>query len=99
MGEANKIRYHKLVRGAVEEALAYYGCISPNLANAFREELASSVAAAAAQPLRFHPVSEFRRINLKRFPYHVLFKCDAQVIRIMVVKHNKRHPNFGVFKS
>ena len=52
---------------------------------------------AAENPLRFHLVGrEFRRINLQRFPYHVLYDARSDSIRVMIVRHNKRHPDYGM---
>ena len=36
------------------------------------------------------------RANLKRFPYHFLFKELPDGIRVMLVRHHRRHPDFGV---
>jgi toxin ParE1/3/4 len=34
---------------------------------------------------------------MKRFPYVILFRSvDDEVIRVTVVKHEKRHPAFGL---
>ena len=48
-------------------------------------------------PARHHPAGRgFRRANLPRFPYHVLYEIHAESLRIMHVRHNKRHPDYGM---
>jgi len=40
--------------------------------------------------------AELRRANLKRFPYHFLFRVVGDCVRILVVRHHRRHPEYGV---
>jgi len=92
-----EVVYHPLVRGDVEEALYYYWNISTRLAGEFHAELQSIIAQAADNPLRFHAVGQgFRRVNLKRFPYHLLYEVRREDMRVMLVRHNKRHPQYGL---
>ena len=92
-----EVIYHPLVRGDVEEVLSYYRKISPRLADDFHTELRAIINQAAESPLRFHLADQgFRRANLKRFPYHVLYELRPEALRVMVVRHNKRHPQYGL---
>jgi plasmid stabilization system protein ParE len=91
-----EIAYHPLVRGDVLSILRYYHAISPQLADEFHEELRMTIDHAAENPMS-HPTEKgFRRANLMRFPYHVLYEVRTDCIRVMVVRHNKRHPDFGL---
>jgi len=36
---------------------------------------------------------KFRRMYLKRFKYHVIFKIDGYVVTILAVVHEHRHPD------
>jgi len=92
-----EVIYHPLVRGDVQEALIYYRKISARLGDEFHAELRDTINRAAENPLRFHPVGEgFRRANLKRFPYHVLYEVRPECVRVMLVRHNKRQPQYGL---
>ena len=92
-----EVRYHPLVRQDVLEAARKYHDVSPRLAEEFDTELKASIAKAAENPLRFHPADQgFRRANLKRFPYHFLYDVQPGFIRVMIVRHHKRHPEFGL---
>jgi len=47
-------------------------------------------------PERHHiDPSGYRRLNLKRFPYHILYEQLDDRIRVVVVRHNKRKSTFG----
>ena len=38
---------------------------------------------------------DLRRVNLDRFPYHFLFRIHGDTVRILVVRHHRRHPLYG----
>ena len=79
------------------EALRYYWEISPRLADDFEDEVRLIVSEAATNPLRFQPSErDFRRANLRRFPYHVLYEAHRNSIRVMHVRHNKQHPDYNI---
>jgi hypothetical protein len=92
-----EVVYHPLVRIDVEEALTYYREISTRLADEFYAELKGMINRAAESPLQFHVAGQgFRRANLKLFPYHVLYEIRPECLRVMLVRHNKRHPQYGL---
>jgi hypothetical protein len=67
------------------------------LAYDFYERVLAAANAAALHPSRHHVGPRgLRRAKLKRFPYHLLFKEGAGQITVFVVRHNTRHPNFGL---
>ena len=39
---------------------------------------------------------DLRRVNLQRFPYHFLFRVAGDVVRILVVRHDRRLPTVGI---
>lgn len=90
--------YHRSVQRDVSEVIAYYDRAGgAELGDAFFAELTAQVQAAQSRPEKFHPVAgKLRRANLHRFPYHFLFRCSGDTIRILVVRHNRRHPAYGI---
>jgi hypothetical protein len=38
----------------------------------------------------------FRRASFLRFPRHLLYEIDGETLRVMLVRHNKRHPDYGM---
>ena len=91
-----EVIFHPLVKRDLIEALNYYREISTGLAGEFEEEVRFVLAQAIVSPLRFHLVDQgFRRANLRRFPYHILYELRADMLRVMHIRHNKRHPDYG----
>ena len=79
------------------EALQRYDAVSQRLGEDFNAELRRMIAVAAAKPGRFHLLKPgFHRANLKRFPYHFIYRELPDGIRVTLVRHHKRHPGFGL---
>jgi len=91
-----RLAYHPFVQRDVGEILRHYDGVSPHLGDEFWSELMRLVALIAAKPERFHYVNQgLRRANMKRFPYHVLFRERADGVRVIVVRHDRRDPSYG----
>ena len=89
--------FHPDVQKDVSKILRHYDRINPRLGNEFWAELNSFIQKAADNPGRFHFESPGRRrVNLRHFPYHFLFREIAGGIRISVVRGHKQHPTTGV---
>lgn len=39
---------------------------------------------------------DIRRANLKRFPYHVLYRVHQTVVRVLAIRHHHRDPDLGI---
>ena len=91
-----KVGYHPDVQKDVNRVLRRYDEVSNRLADEFWDELMWFIQMATENPSRFHPaVRDLRRANLKRFPYHFLFRVLPDRIRVTVVRHHKQGPRFG----
>ena len=92
-----RVVYHPAVQRDVNSILRYYETVSSNLADEFWKELLHFVERLAENPGQSHPAAQgLCRVNLRRFPYHILFRWSPTTIRIIVVRHNKRHPSVGL---
>jgi toxin ParE1/3/4 len=92
-----KVVYHPAVQGDVSRILRYYDSISGRLGDEFWDELNSFIQQAASNPQRFHfEARDRRRVNLRRFPYHFLFREVPDGIRITVIRHHKQRPGHGL---
>jgi plasmid stabilization system protein ParE len=92
-----KVGYHPDVPKDVRQILKHYDEISVRLGDDFWRELTALIQTAAANPLRFHPADrDLRRANLKRFPYHFLFRILPDRIRVTAVRHHRQAPEFGL---
>jgi plasmid stabilization system protein ParE len=94
-----EVGYHPLASRDLLGILRYYHEISPRLADDFEVEFRAKISVAAETPLRFPAVGSFRRANLRKFPYHLLYQCQKHSIRVMVIRHNKRDPDYGTSRS
>jgi len=94
-----RVVYHPAVQRDVSAILRYYDGVSEKLGDEFWAELRAGVERAAQHPERCHELdSGIRRFNLKRFPYHFLFRLRPDSIRITAVRHHRRHPHFGLLR-
>jgi plasmid stabilization system protein ParE len=92
-----KVGYHSSVQNDVNRILRRYDKVSSRLGDEFWAELKRYIKAVADNPLRFHPsIGDLRRANLKRFPYHFLYRILSDRIRVIAVRHHKQHPQSGL---
>ena len=81
----------------VDEAAAFYEREgSPVLAARFVAEFKRLSRLLVAHPGIGSPRSKGRRgFSMSVFPYTVIYRADADEIKILVVKHDSKHPRFG----
>ena len=94
-----RIRYHALAREDIAEILQYYNAeAGHNVAVEFFEELHKNIRRIAANPQSFPIVrGMIRRCLLGRFPHQINYEIvDTKEIKILVVKHQRRSPDFGL---
>lgn len=89
---------HPKTDADVLKIMEYYERVaSAGLADAFYSELRQLMLQAAERPASFAICErDLRRVNLQRFPYHFLFRIAADSVRILVVRHHRRHPSLGL---
>ena len=89
---------HPKIRADVHEIMGFYERVADaGLADDFYDELRSFMRAAAKHPESFSiRERDLRRVNLHRFPYHFLFRIVGDTVRILVVRHHRRHPLHGI---
>jgi toxin ParE1/3/4 len=92
-----RVEYHPAVEAELREIRWHYEDRSPGLGTQFVDEFERQVLLLAATPERWMVVaSNIRRCLMRRFPYIIYFRCvDADCLRITVVKHHRRHPDYG----
>lgn len=90
--------YHRSVQADVAAVLNYYDEVGgPALGDAFFDEFMAHIAMALEHPTRFHLIhQDLRRANLKRFPYHFLYRIQGDTLRVLVLRHDQREPRHGL---
>jgi plasmid stabilization system protein ParE len=88
---------HPKVYSDIDSIMTYYEQVAgPALADDFYAELRQSMLDAADSPEQFSVRErDIRRANLRRFPYHFLFRIVGDAVRILVVRHHRRDPSVG----
>lgn len=89
---------HPKVSSDISSIMEYYEQVStPDLADEFYRELRHFIVTAAEKPESFAiRERDIRRVNLRRFPYHFLFRIVSDTVRVLVVRHHSRHPSFAM---
>ena len=94
---SREILYQSAIQGEIREILDHYEAISGRVGDDFWVELTEAFDCAPRLPERHHfDSSGRRRSNLKRFPYHFLFRTSDAQIKVTVVRHNSRQPTYGI---
>jgi plasmid stabilization system protein ParE len=93
-----RLTFHPRVAADVSRILSYYEDVGGRrLADEFYAELRSCFVQAAAAPESHASFAgDLRRFDLDRFPYHFLYRIVHDRVRVLVVRHHKRHPSLGV---
>ena len=90
--------FHKLIKQDLRTALTYYDSKGgAKLGDRFFDDAEATVAKVVDNPRHFHFVDDgLRRVALDAFPYHFLYEADDHSIHFLVLRHDKRHPSFGL---
>jgi plasmid stabilization system protein ParE len=94
-----KLTIHPQVAREIEDAVDWYDDQSLGLGDDFLLKLEGAKSLILQQP-QGHSFwlgsKTIRRARLKRFPYVLLFRVTGQAIRILCLRHDKRHPSYGL---
>jgi plasmid stabilization system protein ParE len=97
---SGRLTFHPLVQKDLNEILSYYEQeASPEVADRFEAEFRNGLAAIKESPRRFPYYlmqRRYRRFSLPTFPHLIVYRETSISIRIMVLKHVKRSPGFGL---
>ena len=98
-----RLSYHPHVQRDVNEILDHYREVSgESLACRFFEDLQSCLKELLRQPTAFpfylgHPHA--RRMKMRDFPYLIVYRILPDRVRVNVIKHEKRHPRYGMGRA
>ena len=89
-----RLEFHELVSRDISRIMDYYERVAGSqLADEFYAELKLYFCKAASSPDSYSVRErDLRRVNLKTFPYHFFFRLLDDTVRILVVRHHRRHP-------
>lgn len=92
-----RVDYHPAVERELDLIRCYYEERSPGLGRDFIDEFERQIWRIAATPERWMVLAgDVRRCLMKRFPYVIYYRrVSPDQIRVTVVKHQRRHPQYG----
>ena len=93
--------FHPFFKNDVIEASNYYDDNQPGLGDSFKEVLEEALENLAQAPLRWRQFrGPYRRCQLKRFPYYIVFRFDErEEIIVFALVHVRRHPDSWIDRA
>lgn len=80
----------------MDDACSWYAGREDHLGDEYFQEVESVLARIADNPQAFQLASRGRRkAHLKRFPYTIFYRIHPDRVRVLSIRHDKRHPNYG----
>jgi plasmid stabilization system protein ParE len=94
-----KIVYHPDAEEELLEAVRFYRQRVPGLGERFLREFGAAISEIQAEPDRWAAVEgDIRRYLMRRFPYAIYYRHEEDCLRILVVKHHSRHPDYWKYR-
>ncbi len=91
-----RLIYHPEAEAEVIEAARFYERRVPGLGGRFLDEFDAAVSEIDRAPDLWPMVrSGLHRHTMRRFPYAIYYRIEGDALRILVVKHHSRHPDYG----
>jgi hypothetical protein len=89
------VRFLEVAQQELDEGVEYYNGESTGLGDLFVVEVLSAIDRICRYPNGWHPLSaQFRRCQLRRFPYGLIYRVDDDGILILAVAHLHRRPGY-----
>ena len=94
-----RLIYHPDAEAELLEAVEFYERRVPGLGDRLLREFDAAIAAIQDSPERWSVVvDDVRRFVMRRFPYGIYYRVERDVIRVLVVKHHSRHPDYWRYR-
>jgi len=91
-----KIEYHPFTVDDLSNAEIHYDQLQPGLSEAFRAEVIHTIKQIKDRPFLYAEINDIRRALLRHFPFSIVYRViSPDTIRILLIRHHKRHPEFG----
>jgi toxin ParE1/3/4 len=88
---ASKVSVLNIALKEFEKAAQWYAEISPELSLDLVKKFEMALVEAGGNPLKFQLLKGgFRKINIDRFPYKIIYKIFPDEILVVAFAHHKR---------
>jgi toxin ParE1/3/4 len=79
----------------LEDSELHYNNERFGLGEEFLDEVYSAILHICDDPSIWQNVyRNIQRYSLKRFPFKIIFRVEDEIIQIVAINHNKRHPKY-----
>jgi toxin ParE1/3/4 len=90
-----RLIYHPEAEAELIEAAQFYENHVLGLGQRFLNEFEIALSKIQESPESWQRVdAELRRYVMPRFPYGIYYRCQGDELRILVIKHHSRHPEY-----
>lgn len=94
-----RVIYHPDAEAELIEAARFYENRVSGLGEQFLNDFEAAVTAITEAPEQWQLVEgDLRRYLLRSFPYGVYYRVKGDELRILVVKHHSRHPEYWKYR-
>lgn len=93
-----RVEYHPAIEGELREIIQFYNQSVDGLGAEFLNEFEGQILAITANPELWVEVEEgVHRALMRKFPFVIYYRLvNSDLLRVTVVKHQRRHPKFGM---
>ena len=78
------------------EAARFYESRANGLGERFLKQVDEVMRRLQEHPYQWPVVdADIRRVMLKRFPFGVYYRIANDTLRVLTIKHHRRHPGYG----
>lgn len=91
-----RLIHHPEAEAELLEAVQSYEGKARGLGDRFLQEFDAAIVSIQESPDRWRVVGDdVQRFLLRRFPYGIYYRTQRDELRILVIKHHSRHPDYG----
>ncbi len=96
-----RVEYHPETINDLNDAISYYNEQHPGLGAEYRSEIYQTIDRITDDPHIHRTIRlNIRRCFVHRFPFSILYRIvDDDLLRILVIRHHRRHPEFGIRRN
>jgi plasmid stabilization system protein ParE len=93
--------FHPEVQSDLKEGLTYFDSQGGSkLGDRFFAEVQAAVERIRAHPNRYGFLKgDIRRAPLNVFKYHLFYRITSRGVRVLVLRHHRRNPRFGLSRQ
>ena len=92
---AYEVVFLKEAEEELDEVIESYNKVSKELASDVFDKFLKAVDEITNNPLRnFQLKKGYRKTNVERFPFKIIYKFENEIVTIVAFAHHKRKPNY-----